>query len=241
MAAMTEITGRREEILNRVVKSHIDLAEPVSSKYLKKRFRLPFSSATIRAEMQRLTETGHLYQPHTSAGRVPTDKGYRFFVNSLKQVEGIVDEEISLKLKKLRRKAEDHLALLKESSHLLSLFSSGLAVSYIFGSDVFVKEGWKRTLDDPEFSDVSRIRDFISMIDYFEDNIDSFDLTCEAIRIYIGKEAPISKADDFSIIISKCSFPDNRDGILAILGPKRMAYDKNIFLLNSIVKILNQD
>ncbi|MGB3988150.1 MAG: hypothetical protein WBK67_00425 [Minisyncoccales bacterium] len=239
--SVTDITARQEEILNRVVESHIDLAEPISSEYLKKRFRLPFSTATIRTEMQRLTETGHLHQPYTSAGRVPTDKGYRFFVNNLEKAEKILNKELSVQINKMRQEVEDYFTLLVESSRLLSLFSSGLAVSYLFGTEFFVKDGWNRTLGDPEFSDANKVRDFFSMIDYFEDGIDDFDLSCESVRIYIGNEAPISKSEDFSIIISKCLFFEGREGILAILGPKRMAYDKNISLLDSIVKILNED
>jgi len=235
------ITDRQGEILNRVIKSHIDLAEPVSSEYLKKRYRLHFSPATIRSEMQRLTDNGYLYQPHTSAGRIPTDKGYRFFVDTLEKVEGIIDDEIVGEIKRMRQEIEDYPVFLKESSRLLSLFSSGLAVSCISGTGIFMKDGWKKTFDDPEFSDVEKVKDFLLMVDYFEENIDDFDLTCPSVRTYIGNEAPISKADDFSIVISKCSFFEGEDGFVAILGPKRMAYKRNISLVDSIVKILNED
>ncbi len=236
-----DITERQGQILNRVVKSHIDLAEPVSSEYLQRRYRLPFSTATIRAEMQRLTDTEHLYQPHTSAGRIPTDKGYRFFVDSLKKAEDIVDERIVGEIKRMRKEVEDYLVFLQESSRLMSLFSSGLAISCISGMGIFMKDGWKRTFDDPEFSDISKVKDFLSMVDYFEKSIDNFDLNCSSVRIYIGDEAPISKASNFSIVISKCSFFEDKEGIVAILGPKRMAYDKNIFLINSIVKMLKEE
>ncbi len=236
-----DITDRQGEILNRVVKSHIDLAEPVSSEYLKRRYRLPYSTATIRSEMQRLTDSGYLCQPHTSAGRVPTDRGYRFFVDTLKRAEGVVDDRIASEMRKMREDVEDYLVFLKESSRLLSLFSSGLAVSCIAGTGIVMKDGWKRTFDDPEFSDIKKVKDFLSMVDCFENSIDDFDLTCTSVRIYIGSEAPISKANDFSIVISKCSFTEGKDGIVAILGPKRMAYDKNISLLGSVVKILSED
>jgi len=233
------ITDRQGEMLNRVVKSYINLAEPVSSEYLKKRYRLNFSTATIRSEMQRLTDSGYLYQSYISAGRVPTDKGYRFFVDTLKRPKVIVDENIAMEIKRIRQDAKDYLVFLKESSRLLSLFSSNLAISYIFGTGIFIKDGWKRVFNDPEFSDVEKVKDFLLMIDYFEENIDDFDFTCSSVQIYIGNEAPISKADDFSIVISKCSFFEGGDGFVAILGPKRMAYNKNVLLLDSIVEILN--
>ncbi len=77
------ITERQGEILNRIVKEYITLAEPVSSQLLEKKHKFGLSPATIRNEMQKLTDDGYLLQPHTSAGRVPTDKGYRFFVDKL--------------------------------------------------------------------------------------------------------------------------------------------------------------
>ncbi len=77
------ITDRQADILNEIIKEYIKLASPVSSHSLEKKKGLNISSATIRNEMQKLTDEGYLCQPHTSAGRLPTDKGYRFFVDQL--------------------------------------------------------------------------------------------------------------------------------------------------------------
>lgn len=235
-----ELTDRQGQILNRVVKSYINLAEPVSSEYLKRKYRLSLSSATIRAEMQKLDDMGYLYQPHTSAGRAPTDKGYRYFVDSLKKVEDIVDEKIGLEVARMRREVEDYLIFLKDFNSLLSSLSSGLMVSCFSGTDIFIKEGWNKTFEDPEFSSAEKIKDFMEMVSLFEKNVDVFNSEDTLTQIYIGKEAPISKSDDFSIIVSKCPFFDDRDGILAILGPKRMTYDKNLLLINSIIKTLKE-
>ena len=74
------ISDRQEKILELLIKEYIDSARPVSSDMLKKRLHLDISPATIRNELQELMEAGYVAQPHTSAGRVPTEKGYRFFV-----------------------------------------------------------------------------------------------------------------------------------------------------------------
>ena len=74
------ITQRQEKILNSLVKEYIDRAEPISSELLKKKCNLDVSPATIRNELQELTERGYITQPHTSAGRIPTEKGYRYFI-----------------------------------------------------------------------------------------------------------------------------------------------------------------
>ena len=82
---MTELTDRQKIILSLIVHEHTRTAQPVASKTLISAYNLKISSATIRNEMNTLTELGFLRQPHTSAGRVPTEEGYRFFVSKLVQ------------------------------------------------------------------------------------------------------------------------------------------------------------
>ncbi len=77
---MDELTERQKLILTLVVRDYIEIAQPVGSNRLIERYKLEMSSATIRNEMAVLTEAGYLRQPHTSAGRVPTEEGYRYFV-----------------------------------------------------------------------------------------------------------------------------------------------------------------
>jgi heat-inducible transcriptional repressor len=77
------LTERRARLLSLIVSEYVDSAVPVGSETIVRRFDLPFSSATIRNEMARLEEEGYISHPHTSAGRVPSDKGYRHYVESL--------------------------------------------------------------------------------------------------------------------------------------------------------------
>lgn len=80
---MERLTGRQQKILSLIIHEHIRSAEPVASNRLVTDYNLDLSSATVRNEMAFLTETGFLRQPHTSAGRVPTEEGYRYFVGNL--------------------------------------------------------------------------------------------------------------------------------------------------------------
>ena len=80
---MPELTDRQKTLLLLIVRDYIESAQPVGSKRLAEHYRLRLSSATIRNEMGALTEMGYLRQPHTSAGRVPTEEGYRFFVSQM--------------------------------------------------------------------------------------------------------------------------------------------------------------
>src|SRR5512147_36903 len=76
---------RSQRVLNAVVRSYIDRPDPVGSRFVTRKYSFGFSPATIRNIMADLEEMGFLSQPHTSAGRVPTDKGYRFYVDSLSE------------------------------------------------------------------------------------------------------------------------------------------------------------
>ncbi len=80
---MSELTERQKTLLLVIIRDYIDAAQPVGSKRLVERYHLDLSSATIRNEMAALTEMGYLRQPHTSAGRVPTEEGYRCFVSEM--------------------------------------------------------------------------------------------------------------------------------------------------------------
>jgi len=233
------ITERQVEILNGIVKDFIDLAQPISSEFLEEKHHFGICPATIRIEMQKLTDGGYLIQPHTSAGRVPTDKGYRFFVNNLFE-KGIPEEKDFLKLEDLiEREIEDTVKFLQSLTKNLASFSSNLALGYLLDEDIFWKEGWEGVLQEPEFKEPKVISDFADVIKQFEEGIEDFKIN-SGIKIYIGRENPFSKAKEFSIILSGCHFPNEKKGVLALLGPKRMAYDKNINSLNYLTKLLER-
>src|SRR5512134_3830826 len=80
---MPELTERQKTLLLLIVRDYIESAQPVGSKRLAEHYRIDLSTATIRNEMAALTEMGYLRQPHTSAGRVPTEEGYRYFVSQM--------------------------------------------------------------------------------------------------------------------------------------------------------------
>jgi len=236
---MMIVTERQKEILNRIVADFIDLAQPISSEFLEEKHHFGICPATIRIEMQKLTDGGYLIQPHTSAGRVPTDKGYRFFVNNLFE-KGIGEEKDFLKLEDLiEREIGDRVRFLQSLTKNLASFSSNLALGYLFDEDLFWKEGWEDVLGEPEFKETKVITDFADVIRHFEKEIEDIKIN-SGIKVYIGKENPFSKVKDFSIIISKCHFPNDEKGVLAIAGPKRMAYDKNINSLNYLTKLLER-
>lgn len=237
-----QISKRQKEILNGVIKEYIDSAQPVSSQLFKKRYGFGISPATIRSEMQALTQKGYLSQPHTSAGRIPADKGYRFFVDRLFSLNNDeLDKDFIEKFQEMKKEIEDDLRFIQLLTKNLASASSNLAVSYFLEREFFWKEGWQELFQEPEFRDFAFNLRFVRMVDNLEKEIKEF-ISDNFLtpKIYIGKENPISRSEDFSMIISRCSFPENQKGVLMILGPKRMSYQRNISLINSVVKFLEE-
>lgn len=113
------MSERKCNILKIIVEEFISTAQPVGSKTLIDKFHLPFSSATIRNEMQELEENGYLEKPHTSAGRIPSEKGYRFYINHLRT--HIPKNELTTKLESIfNNRTLEIQEIIKESSQLLS-------------------------------------------------------------------------------------------------------------------------
>ena len=229
------ITTRQGEILNRIVQEYIELAQPISSQLLERKYDFGICPATIRIEMQKLTDKGYLFQPHTSAGRVPTDKGYRFFVDNLFEV-GLEDFQIS---DWFAEEISDTIKFIQLLTKNLALASQSLALSYFEKEKIFWKEGWEEILKEPEFGEKDILISFIKFLENFEKNIENLELN-SGIKIYIGRESPFKKAKDFSIISSKYHLPGDGETIISLLGPKRMAYERNISLMNSLRKLLEQ-
>ena len=107
MDAEKRLNERKKQILKAIVEAHIENGEPVGSKYLTLNKQIAFSSATIRNEMAELEEMGYLEQPHTSAGRIPSEAGYRFYVDQLIDRYNLTQNEIDeLKAALRQRQAE---------------------------------------------------------------------------------------------------------------------------------------
>ena len=226
------------------MKDYIDTVSPISSSHIEKNYSLGVSPATIRNDLKELIDKGYLLQPHTSAGRVPSDKGYRYFVNKLlRRREVVTNKDIAKRVRSLEKRMENEVKFLRELTGFLAGLSSSLTYSYLKEKDLLWKEGFEETLHDPEFKEIEKVHSFLNFVKEFERSFeDSFskDIDRGEVKIYIGKENPLENKD-FSILVSKCKFSDNTEGMVALLGPKRMAYDKNISLINSLVKLLESD
>lgn len=128
---MNIINDRRKRILCAIVQSHIDLNAPIGSFYITQKFFTGLSPATIRNTMAQLEEMGYIAQPHTSAGRIPTEKGYRYYIDHLLEEKKLpLDIKLSHELSsKFMVTERDNSNIFKEAAKALSLYSHCLAVA----------------------------------------------------------------------------------------------------------------
>jgi transcriptional regulator of heat shock response len=238
-----EITERQEKILDCLIRQYIATAKPVGSEFLVEKNDFSLCPATIRNEMQKLAEDGYLCQPHPSAGRIPTSKAYRFFAD--KTLELDFDGDSSFwDFEDMEKEKNDIYKFSGFIARELAENTSSLALAYLFNDDFLWKDGWKEVFQNPEFKEENYLEEFVDAIDCFEKNIKNFfDDQKEKqneVSVFIGEEGSILNSSDFGLIISMANFPKNKKGLVAILGPKRMAYDKNIKTMYYLINELNQ-
>ncbi|MDF1498705.1 MAG: hypothetical protein P1P85_05150 [Patescibacteria group bacterium] len=233
--------NRYELILSSVVKEYVDLAIPISSSLICEKYEFSLSPATIRAVMLDLENDGYLYQPHTSAGRIPTDKGFRYFVDVLMSESNLTKcEQKSLQVETLKLKAQNKM-LARTTAKLLSAMSGNLAISGIIDSEEYYKSGLQNLLTQPEFSSLDSVCKIAEIVDYLDESIENLSRELKnksEIEVFIGKENPISKADECSMVVSKYNLESGEKGLLAIIGPKRMKYSHNVSLIEYLKKLL---
>lgn len=336
---------RTKKVLYSVVESYIEKPEPVGSRYIMKKYGFDVCSATIRNIMSDLEDAGFLFQPHTSAGRVPTDKAYRFYVDYIFQ-ENLLSQSLEIKrlieslTKKLKKLRNNINSLFLEATQSLSQATQylGLAVLpatektalhrvdfikfkddsviaivvndkgivknkiikinseitqqelnkladfvnrnyygktideiredlfdkikkekvfwdkliskilkmcqealYFTREDVYVS-GFYHIMNLPDFSDIEKLKEIVKTIQnkhllckLFENISENDD-----IRVIIGEENPLEEFRDFSIVASPYKEKDKSLGIIALVGPKRMNYQRAIVLVNAFAKSLSR-
>ncbi len=135
-----ELPQRKWVILQAIVWDYVDTAEPVGSETLVQRYSLDVKPATVRHEMAEMLDLGYLLQPHTSAGRVPSDTGYRYYVDHLEGGEEPTAQE-KTHLKGIQRKKEDLTEILEETCRVLARLTNYLAIaSTVRNDDVFIRQ-----------------------------------------------------------------------------------------------------
>lgn len=228
---------RQEKILSAIIEEYTQTAIPVGSKILVEKYKFPVSPATMRNDMMALEEDGYLHQPHISAGRIPTDKGYRYFVEEVMKEKELSREEQQKMQKEFLKLKAQNTRLTRTTAKLLSHVSGNLAISG--NNSDFSDFGMRELMDKPEFQEMDEMCRLVEVLDYIDEKFDSLtrDIKEGETKIYIGKENPIGNPN-VSMIVSPYKLKTGEKGILALIGPKRMPYAKNKSMIEYVKKLL---
>ncbi len=231
-------TVRQARILAAIVKEYSEKAEPVGSEDLQNKYGLDVSSATIRNEMAALEKLGYIEQPHTSAGRVPTDLGYRYFINELMQRFEMSVREQKFIREQLVRLQRQNQEIGRHIAKLLAEHTDQAAFALL--PDEISTTGISNILQQPNMdkTGIVEVVQFFENIDEYSDKI----LTkffAEKPEALIGKEHHLPHISNYSLIVSKVNLPSGKNGLIGILGPKSMRYDKNMNIVEYVAKFLS--
>ncbi len=224
---------RKLRILKAVVREYLETAEPVSSGALVSKYDLGVSPATVRNDMVELTERGLLEQPHTSAGRRPTEAGYRLYVqefvgDGIRIMEDVICQVqfMAAELARQRKAAAQHFA-----RYVSELTGETAFVSY---NDAVFMTGVSNLFRKPEFRTLELMQDFSVMFDQIDDLVRDVRPRMNAdIAIYIGRENPFCPR-----LSSVLTSWDRGEGLIGIIGPTRMDYELNVGVMRQVHEAL---
>ncbi len=232
---------RHKAILSAIIKEFIETAEPVGSHAIVVGYNFSFSPATIRNEMANLEEEGFLFQPHTSAGRVPTDVGYRLYVDELadyevatRQAEKALERVMAqYELQKAREKMYDAVRILSQATENVSFSTLPdnrrtfyLGISSVLRQPEFVRDPMQ----------ASQVVEVLEHTDHFVNTLQQLDVG-DDVKIFIGEENLLPQIKSCALICSKYRV-GNFDGFFGILGPTRMKYPFNHAMVRKVRELI---
>jgi heat-inducible transcriptional repressor len=244
------MTERQAKILAAVIEQYAELATPVGSVILAKLFGI--SPATVRAEMARLEEMGYLVQPHTSAGRIPTDKGYRVYVNSISENYEKLHEQNTRGygdyLPEFSRKSQVLISRIsapeRADQAIKNAVDSLVEMTRDFGfatiGDQLYLAGLGNLFSQPEFFASENARDVAKLIDQLEPWLKEAEPN-QPLNVFIGSENPIGRETGVSLIISRFRSAFSDKSYIGVLGSTRQNYAKVMSLVAETGRILERN
>lgn len=236
---LSELRPRQREILRAVIREHIASARPIASAALVERYHMDVSTATVRNELASLEELGLLTHPHTSAGRIPTDLGYRYFIESLMpQPDLRADEQVTLS-HQFRQVPADAVQWLRLAASALARVTAEAALAtydrvldpheVVWTREIHY-EGIDQILGQPEFEVRERVREVVSLLhdrarlaQILPETLDEGE-----VAVTIGSEHTIEPLRSFSLVIGRYGRDEGPIGYIGVVGPTRMDYQRTI-------------
>ena len=237
---METMTDRQRAILYAIVEEYAEMASPVGSVTLAKLFGV--SSATIRSEMAKLEELGLIESPHTSAGRIPTDKGYRSYVNALTDSPEVEPKQLADKSTHVLEARVQPFggtadrAIRSAVDSLVDLTGNmGLAT---IGDQLYMN-GISTLFSQPEYMSGRHVQAVAQLLDNIEPWLREVRPN-QPLNVFIGSENPIGKSSGATLIISKFRSPYSDSSYIGVLGPTRQDYARVMRLVRHTGTMLEE-
>ncbi|MBP6085356.1 hypothetical protein KA517_03915 [Candidatus Gracilibacteria bacterium] len=233
---------RKITILKAIIETFIRQGGPVGSQFILEAFELPVSPATIRNDMMQLEKEGLIYQPHTSAGRVPTEQGLRYFVDQMmgEPIIHIPKEHLNKLLQVQQMAAQIENEKVERSIYTSVSILSKLTNEVSFATLPWLGEtyylGLANALKKPEFADSARFSTVVEVLedqDNFLQLLERLNLT-HNITVLIGKENILEAIRGCSLLATHYRINEHYQGSIGILGATRMNYQHNVASLHAI-------
>ena len=234
MTKTADIREREKEILGLIIDSYIEESKPISSSYICGKYHPGCSPATIRNIMVSLEQQGFLSHIYTSSGRVPTQEGFRRYVEHFDDEESFEGNPVNLNLYAVPQVSiEEVINNTLDTLVQLSGYTSLMAVSER-DERVFFR-GMRFMLEQPEFEDISRLKDIFYALEVRMGALQNLLFSCveDKVRILIGDDIGFEGISDCSLIVSGLQ-EKNLSFAFALLGPMRMNYTKATSCLRSV-------
>lgn len=234
---------RRQKLLQVIIQEYIKTARPVSSQTLVDEYDFEYSPATIRNDMAALEEAGFIMHPHTSAGRVPTEKGYQYYIQHFLQPTPLSSTEKKALDELFAYDTPDQLQHMKQIAKTLAELTDETVIISLNNGETIFSSGISHMFRKPEFSHVQTM---VSMSEAFDrlDEImqginEAMTRTDQDIQILMGKQNPFF--NNCAVMITEYEWGNAPPGVVGILGPMRMDYDANIALLEYIETLMDHE
>ncbi len=233
---------RKDVVLSMVVRKYILIDEPVSSAYIAEEYERDISSATIRNILAELESDGYLMHPHTSAGRIPTQRGYRYYVDFLMNEIVLVDEERRRILTEYERGVRELETLMEKTSAIVSDLTHCASIvaldGYPRGYSLRGMNYLVEAVNDQDLRQMALILKTLEQKDRILEVLRR-DLD-KKIKIYIGQETACDAFGNCAMAVSHFRTRGGPAGHIAVLGSTRMDYERVVSALEYVSELMEE-
>lgn len=229
---------RQSTLLQAIIQEYIKTARPVGSHTLVDEYGFDYSPATIRNDMAALERAGLITQPHTSAGRIPTEKGYQFYIQNFLQQRTVEQRKRHSMEQVFVQRINDAEELLKQAARTLADVTDEAVVMSLDSGDTYYT-GISHMLRKPEFAQTSSMVSIGEAFDHLDEVMNTMgEQLDDEVQIFIGQQNPFSR--DCALILTEYTFGRTHvRGMIGIIGPMRMDYEKNIAILEYMESLMD--